>query len=161
MWNWKSSKSNLKVYNPCKTHNTDPFWKQNESIAYRGNPIFFFFLIAFSPDEFVKHEVDIETFKMLTSNDLKQLGVQTFAERKRIIIAINQLKSGKFSGSVAVGAERRPSMGWWPCSCQPTTRGCNNQNSNDFGWSHLSLSRELVYISRLNTILRSILIEIY
>lgn len=71
------------------------------------------FLFTATPlDEFVKHEVDIETFKMLTANDLKQLGVQTFAERKRIIIAINQLKSGKFSGSAAVGAERRPSMGW-------------------------------------------------
>lgn len=70
------------------------------------------FRFALNLDEFVKHEVDIETFKMLTANDLKQLGVQAFAERKRIIIAINQLKSGKFSGSVAVGAERRPSMGW-------------------------------------------------
>lgn len=51
-------------------------------------------------------------FITLTANELMELGVNSFAERKRLLIAINQLKSGKFSGSIAVGAERRPSMNW-------------------------------------------------
>lgn len=69
------------------------------------------FILLFS-ENFLMHEVDIKMFITLTANDLIELGVDSFAERKRLLIAINQLKSGKFSGSIAVGAERRPSMNW-------------------------------------------------
>lgn len=47
----------------------------------------------------------------LTSHDLIELGVKPFIERKRMILAINQLKSERFAGSAAPGAERRSSSG--------------------------------------------------
>lgn len=89
-----------------------PYHSNHEMPLHASHALIEFFDEFAFTEEFVKNEVDIETFKMLTNNDLKQLGVQTFGERKRIVIAINQLKSGKFSGSVAVGAERRPSISW-------------------------------------------------
>lgn len=58
------------------------------------------------------HEVDVKMFVTLTSNDLIEMGIKKFVDRKRLLIAINQLKSGRFNGSAAPGAERRPSMGW-------------------------------------------------
>lgn len=47
----------------------------------------------------------------MTSNELIELGVEQFYERKRLRLAINQLKSERFAGSAAPGAERRPSNG--------------------------------------------------
>lgn len=58
------------------------------------------------------HEVDMKIFVTLTSNDLVEMGIERFVDRKRLLIAINQLKSERFTGSAAPGAERRPSMGW-------------------------------------------------
>lgn len=58
----------------------------------------------------MRNEIDWKTFLTLTSHDLTELGVKPFIERKRLLLAINQLKSERFFGSVAPGAERRPSV---------------------------------------------------
>lgn len=44
----------------------------------------------------------------LTAHDLDELGVKPFIEKKRLKLAINQLKSERFAGSAigAPGAER-------------------------------------------------------
>lgn len=60
---------------------------------------------------FIQNEIDLETFVSLTSHDLIELGVKSFIERKRMILTINQLKSERFAGSAAPGAERRSSSG--------------------------------------------------
>lgn len=63
----------------------------------------------------------MEMFPSLTADNLVELGITAFGARKRLLFAINQLKwergiegpkLGKFSGSAAPGAERRPSNGW-------------------------------------------------
>lgn len=60
-------------------------------------------------------------FASLTVENLAELGINAFGARKRLLYAINQLNAerslsrpllGKFSGSAAPGAERRPSSGW-------------------------------------------------
>lgn len=60
---------------------------------------------------FSGQDVDLATFLTLTEDDLSRLGVATFGARRKILVAIQELrKQGPiFSGSVAVGAERRPS----------------------------------------------------
>lgn len=72
-------------------------------------------------DNFVVNEIDLEMFTTLTGENLVELGISAFGARKRLLYAINQLKAersllqqtfGKFSGSAAPGAERRPSAGW-------------------------------------------------
>lgn len=60
---------------------------------------------------FIQNEIDLETFVTLTPHDLIELGVESFIERKRLILTINQLKSERFAGSAAPGAERRSSSG--------------------------------------------------
>lgn len=62
---------------------------------------------------FIQNEIDLKTFVTLTSHDLIELGVKLFIERKRLILAINQLKSERFAFSFATapGAERRSSSG--------------------------------------------------
>lgn len=64
---------------------------------------------TFLIENFIQNEIDLKTFVTLTSHDLTELGVK-FIERKRLLLAINQLKSERFSGSAAPGAERRPSV---------------------------------------------------
>lgn len=64
---------------------------------------------SLSTENFIQNEIDLKTFVTLTSHDLTELGVK-FIERKRLLLAINQLKSERFSGSAAPGAERRPSV---------------------------------------------------
>lgn len=59
----------------------------------------------------MQNEIDLKTFMTLTTLELAELGVMSFIERKRFLLAINQLKSERFSGSAAPGAERRPSTG--------------------------------------------------
>lgn len=69
-------------------------------------------------------KIDIERFSKLTADDLILLGITGLGPRKKLLLAINQLKLerdmpslhqslGRFSGSAAPGAERRPSfLGW-------------------------------------------------
>lgn len=66
-------------------------------------------------ENFLQNEIDLKTFLTLTTHDLAELGVKSFIERKRLLMAINQLKSERFAGSAApVGAERRSSAGIIP-----------------------------------------------
>lgn len=60
-------------------------------------------------------------FASLTAENLTELGISAFGARKRLLLAITQLNAerslarsslGRFSGSAAPGAERRPSNGW-------------------------------------------------
>lgn len=57
----------------------------------------------------------------MTAENLAAIGISAFGSRKRMLFAIKQLNSeramarssfGRFFGSAAPGAERRPSMGW-------------------------------------------------
>lgn len=66
---------------------------------------------SLSTENFIQNEIDLKTFLTLTSHDLLELGVKPFYERKRLLLAIGQLKSERFAGSAAPGAERRPSNG--------------------------------------------------
>jgi len=57
---------------------------------------------------FVEHEIDLELFKTLTENELRDLGIHAFGVRRRLLLTINELnKKTVFSGSAAPGAERR------------------------------------------------------
>lgn len=69
-------------------------------------------------------KIDIEKFSKLTSDDLIQLGITGVGPRKKLLLAINQLRVersiptmrqslGRFSGSAAPGAERRASLLNW------------------------------------------------
>lgn len=58
------------------------------------------------------HEIDMKMFVTLTANELAEMGVEKFVDKKRLLMAIDQLKTERFAGSAAPGAERRPSMGW-------------------------------------------------
>lgn len=62
---------------------------------------------------FVEHEVDMEMFVHLTDKDLiENLGINAFGARKRLLLAIQELKRPSSIFSAAPGAERRPSAGW-------------------------------------------------
>lgn len=74
------------------------------------------------------HEIDLDMFLTLTPENLTTLGIQAFGARKKLSMAIEQLKASKldqmsasklnmsrltrFSGSAAPGAERRISGDW-------------------------------------------------
>ncbi|KAG8238061.1 hypothetical protein J437_LFUL014371 [Ladona fulva] len=60
---------------------------------------------------FTSQEIDMTTFITLNDNDLKQLGIATFGARRKILLAINELKKDKshFRGEAAPGAERKTS----------------------------------------------------
>lgn len=62
------------------------------------------------------HEIDMKMFITLENEEMLELGVKSLADRKRLLLAIDQLKSEHFAGSAAPGAEmcaeRRASKGW-------------------------------------------------
>jgi len=43
-------------------------------------------------DLFYRHEIDIQTFASLTENDLKEIGIQTFGARKKLLLLANKEK---------------------------------------------------------------------
>jgi len=43
-------------------------------------------------DLFVRHEVDLQTFASLTDLDLREVGIQTFGARKKLLHLINKIK---------------------------------------------------------------------
>jgi protein bicaudal C len=81
---------------------------------------------------FVEHEIDLELFKTLTENELRDLGIHAFGVRRQMLLTIagkfTQLlvfvwrnfyfalvfeelnKKTVFSGSAAPGAERRAAV---------------------------------------------------
>jgi len=60
---------------------------------------------------FVEHEIDLELFKTLTENELRDLGIHAFGVRRRMLLTIAELnKKTVFSGSAAPGAERRAAV---------------------------------------------------
>ncbi|CAG0918868.1 unnamed protein product [Notodromas monacha] len=63
-------------------------------------------------ESFRSQDIDLQTFITLTEDDLVRLGISTFGARRKILVAIQELrKQGPvFCGSAAVGAERRPSV---------------------------------------------------
>lgn len=62
-------------------------------------------------ERFVEHEIDLELFKTLTENDLRDLGIHAFGVRRRMLLTIAELnKKTVFSGSAAPGAERRTAV---------------------------------------------------
>ena len=40
-------------------------------------------------DVFLRHEVDLATFATLTEQDLKEIGIQTFGARKKLLLLAN------------------------------------------------------------------------
>ena len=40
-------------------------------------------------DLFLRHEVDLQTFATLTEQDLREIGVQTFGARKKLLLLAN------------------------------------------------------------------------
>ncbi|XP_063243227.1 protein bicaudal C isoform X2 [Bacillus rossius redtenbacheri] len=60
---------------------------------------------------FASHEIDLDVFKTLTESDLREIGVNTMGARRKMLIAITNLKQqasqSLFSGSAAPGAERK------------------------------------------------------
>jgi len=44
-------------------------------------------------DLFVRHEVDLQTFATLTEQDLREIGVQTFGARKKLLLLANKVKT--------------------------------------------------------------------
>jgi len=62
-------------------------------------------------DLFLEHEIDLELFKTLTENELRDLGIHAFGVRRRMLLTIAELnKKTVFSGSAAPGAERQRSI---------------------------------------------------
>ncbi|XP_046462366.1 protein bicaudal C-like [Daphnia pulex] len=60
---------------------------------------------------FVEHEIDLELFKTLTENELRDLGIHAFGVRRHMLLTIAELnKKTVFSGSAAPGAERRAAV---------------------------------------------------
>lgn len=67
-------------------------------------------------------KIDIERFQSLTAEDLTDVGVMALGSRKKLLLAVHQLRAEhdllrdqsfrRFSGSAAPGAERRPSIFW-------------------------------------------------
>jgi len=43
-------------------------------------------------DLFLRHEVDLQTFATLTEQDLREIGVQTFGARKKLLLLANKVK---------------------------------------------------------------------
>jgi len=43
-------------------------------------------------DLFVRHEVDLQTFATLTEQDLREIGIQTFGARKKLLLLANKVK---------------------------------------------------------------------
>lgn len=54
---------------------------------------FFLFLPFYSIGNFVVEKIDIKMFATLTGEDLLELKINTFGARKRLLWAINQLKT--------------------------------------------------------------------
>ena len=44
-------------------------------------------------ERFVEHEIDLELFKTLTENDLRDLGIHAFGVRRRMLLTIAGKKS--------------------------------------------------------------------
>lgn len=73
-------------------------------------------------DNFMVEKIDIERFQNLTDENLVNIGVKALGARKKLLLAIHQLRNQydilrqqslrRFSGSAAPGAERRPSTFW-------------------------------------------------
>ena len=40
-------------------------------------------------DLFLRHEIDMQTFATLTETDLKEIGIQTFGARKKLLLLAN------------------------------------------------------------------------
>nr|CAD7424018.1 unnamed protein product [Timema monikensis] len=57
---------------------------------------------------FNSNDIDLEMFPSLTENDLREIGVNALGARRRMLVAIAELKKQQymFSGSAAPGAER-------------------------------------------------------
>jgi len=43
-------------------------------------------------DLFLRHEIDMQTFATLTETDLKEIGIQTFGARKKLLLLANKEK---------------------------------------------------------------------
>lgn len=71
-------------------------------------------ILSIFAGNFVAHEVDMKVFLGLTDKELvEDLGINAFGARKRLLLAIQELKRPQSTiFSAAPGAERRPSAGW-------------------------------------------------
>ncbi|KAK9505694.1 hypothetical protein O3M35_009686 [Rhynocoris fuscipes] len=60
---------------------------------------------------FKNHEIDMSTFRTLTENDLKEIGISAFGARRKIMLSIAELNRERnpIKGSAAPGAERKSS----------------------------------------------------
>jgi len=47
-------------------------------------------------DLFLRHEIDMQTFATLTETDLKEIGIQTFGARKKLLLLANKEKLKQF-----------------------------------------------------------------
>ena len=64
-------------------------------------PLYFQGLAKYT-DLFVRHEVDLQTFATLTEQDLREIGIQTFGARKKLLLLANSkyyrvTRSGHFN----------------------------------------------------------------
>ena len=55
---------------------------------YLTKPLFLKGLAKYT-DLFVRHEVDLQTFATLTEQDLREIGIQTFGARKKLLLLAN------------------------------------------------------------------------
>ena len=52
-------------------------------------------------DLFIRHEVDLQTFATLTEQDLREIGIQTFGARKKLLLLANsKLFNGTYMGVI-------------------------------------------------------------
>ena len=47
-------------------------------------------------ERFVEHEIDLELFKTLTENDLRDLGIHAFGVRRRMLLTIAGIKESSY-----------------------------------------------------------------
>ena len=72
----------------CRIYSLVKYFKLAIFSRFWRSPIAVFLLqgLAQYSDIFLRHEIDLATFATLTDLDLKEIGIQTFGARKKILL---------------------------------------------------------------------------
>ncbi|KAK9744754.1 SAM domain (Sterile alpha motif) [Popillia japonica] len=68
---------------------------------------------------FLSHEIDLMAFSSMTEKDLAELGVNAFGPRRKMLLAIAELKKRANHFLPAPGAERKTSSSTANSACSP------------------------------------------
>ena len=98
---FRETSNNKQIHQKLKSENSEFSGKLQKINKFTTNIHTNPFIVIFQglakyTDLFVRHEVDLQTFASLTDLDLREVGVQTFGARKKLLHLINSKTSDYF-----------------------------------------------------------------